>query len=75
MITMPQPLVTCEVCEYCTCLCAKTAKDILLVSENEASDLLLTIEKIKGHEDYLRQLRQELEREARRVLKPDVHGV
>jgi len=64
---MPQPLVTCKVCENCTCWCAKTAKDILQVSGGEVSDLLRSIEKIKEHEDYLRLLRQELEEKARRA--------
>lgn len=64
---MPEPLVTCEVCENCTCLCAMTAKDILQASGGEASELLRSIEKIKEHEDYLRLMRQELEEKAQRA--------
>ena len=61
---MTEPPVQCDVCERCTCYCAKNVNDVLFASEDKPSDLEAYIEKIKEREAYLRFLRQELEAEA-----------
>jgi len=58
---MTEPPVQCDVCERCTCYCAKNVNDVLFASEDKPSDLEAHIEKIKEREAYLRFLRQELE--------------
>ena len=60
-ILMTEPPVQCDVCERCTCYCAKNVNDVLFASGDKPSDLEAHIEKIKEREAYLRFLRQELE--------------
>lgn len=63
-ILMTKPPVQCDICERCTCFCAKSVNDVLFESGDKLSDLEANIEKIKERERYLRFLRLELEAEA-----------
>ena len=58
---MAEPPVQCDICERCTCYCAKNVNDVLFKSGDKLSNLEANIEKIKEREAYLRFLRQELE--------------
>jgi hypothetical protein len=65
---MFEPPVECSVCERCTCYCAKSVTDVLFEIGDEKFVLKMNVEKIRERENYLRYLREELERKTRQCI-------